>query len=728
MFLQKLAKLTYRFRKSVVSIWIALLLGLTVLSGQVGTSYSDAFTLPDSESKVANTLLEGFTPAAQKETGSGASATSTSKTKTTSASSTTGSTIQIVFATTDGVLTQSQLDTFLADISALDHVTSAQSPLIQGGGSLSANGKIGISNVQLDLDRRSNTSAIKEILKIASANTTSSFEIALYGPGVSNAETPSSSTSSELIGLGVAAIVLFVTFGSLVSALTPIFIAVFALGSSTATIGLLSNNVDISSNGPVLGALMGLSVGIDYALFVVTRFRQEIKNGKDTKTALELSMQTSGRSVLFAGIIVSFAVLGIFSVQLSVLDGLALSAFVAVLFSLAAALTLLPATLALLGSRINRLTLSRLGKGKAPLTGGWWAQTADLVAKRPWVWLISVSMSMLLLCIPTFSIQLGEVNAGSDQKGTTTRTAYDLISTGFGDGYLNPLTVVAKLSSTGSIAEVESVAAAITSDSGVESVTQAVLDESKELAVFSVYPSTSSEDDRTNQLIARLRATTIPDAIAGTELQVYVGGATAGIYDLASTVKSRLLAFIGAVIALSMLFMLVLFRSIAIPIKSGFMNLLSVGAAMGVVTAFFQWGWGASLIGAAVGPIEPFVPVLMFAILFGLSMDYEVFLVSRIQEDYLATGDNLGSVRRGLQSSAGIITAAASIMVAVFLAFLQADIRIIQELAIGLALAIVLDATLIRTILVPALMQLLGNRNWWLPAWLAKMLTQIKVE
>lgn len=722
--LERLSNFAYRFRKSVIGFWILLLIGLTVVSSQVGSDYTDSLTLPDSESKIANTLLEDFSPASAEPAPTDSEAADTSNSTTMTSA---GSSIQAVFASTDAALTEEQLADVIAEISQNEHVTSFQSPFTPGSGGISADGMIATSMVSLDVDRRESVTAIQDILDVAASYKTDTFQVAFAGNSVADAESPSSSTSSEIVGLIVAAIVLFLTFGSVVSALTPIVMAVIALGTATACISLVSNSVDISSNGPVLGALMGLSVGIDYALFIVTRFRQELAKGNNVKTSLTLAMKTSGRAVLYAGVIVSFAVLGMFAVQITVLDGLALSAFIAVLISLTAAMTLLPAFLAVLGTRINKLTLPILRNKKSSSENGVWSRIAGAVAKRPWPWLVAVSMSMLLLAAPAATIQLGQVNSGSDPVGTSTRTSYDLLTSAFGEGYLSPLTIAVEVPADARIDDIQSVADEIATDSGVDSVTTVVIDGSGELATFTVYPTTSSEDSKTGELIARLRGVTIPEAVGDSGLQVYIGGSTASTYDLASTVSSRLLAFIGAVIVLSMIFLMVLFRSISIPLKSGLMNLLSVGAAMGVVTVFFQWGWGADLIGAATGPIEPFVPILMFAILFGLSMDYEVFLVSKIREDYSTTHDNSGAVRRGLQSSAGIITAAASIMVAVFLAFLQADIRIIQELAIGLTVAILLDATLVRVLLVPALMQLLGDRNWWVPRFLDKWLPRLNI-
>lgn len=719
--LSRLSSFSFKHRKATIACWIAILIGLNLFSGRVGTDYANSLTLPDSESKTASTLLESFQPATQA-----GGSNSTAATTATTGSSGPETQFRVVFASKEAALTQAQLDPVIAAIGAVDHVSSIQTPFGPGG-SISSDGRIAFTSVTLDVDRRMSTATIKEIFGVADEYRSSTFRVEFIGGTVSDAESPPSS-SSEAIGLGIAAIVLFLTFGSLVSALTPIFIAIVAVGSSTAAIGLLSNSFDISDNGPVLGALMGLSVGIDYALFIVTRFRKEIKHGNDVKTSLDLAMRTSGRAVMYAGMIVCVAVLGLFAVRISVLDGLAISASVAVFFSLLAAMTLLPAVLASLGTRINRLTLPRRRPRKPREGEGWWARVAGTIARRPWTWLISVSLVLLLLCVPALSIQLGEVNAGSNAKGTTTRAAYDLLAQGFGAGSETPLTVVVQVPTTAIASDLQTVSDAIAQDSGVASVTPVTMDQSGALAAFTVYPTTDSEDERTFELITRLRGTTIPVAAGDTGLTAYIGGSTAGYYDLATTVSSRLVGFIGAVVLLSMLFLLVLFRSIAIPLKSALMNLLSIGAAFGVVTAVFQWGWGASYIGASVGPIEPFVPVLMFAILFGLSMDYEVFLVSKIHEEYLRTRDNGGSVRRGIESSAGIITAAASIMFAVFLAFVLSDMRIIQELAIGLAAAIVIDATLVRSILVPALMQLLGDRNWWLPVWLAKRLPTLTHE
>jgi RND superfamily putative drug exporter len=521
-----------------------------------------------------------------------------------------------------------------------------------------------------------------------------------------------------------------VVFGSFLAAILPLLTAAFALGVGVAVIGLLSHVLTMASFSSELSLLIGLGVGVDYALFIVTRYRQEIMRGATPEDAAVNSLDTSGRAVLFAGITVCIALLGMFALGVSFLYGVATAASIVVAFTVLAALTLLPALLALFGKRV--LT----GKQRRAVAAGEltttdespaWARWADILQKRPVVLAVSATVVMLLLAAPALSMRLGSSDAGSDPAGSTTFKAYDLLAQGFGAGFNGPLQLVAEVKGDGGKAAFTRVVDAVRKTDGVVAASAPVI-VGKNIALAQVYPKHSPQDAATSDLVKHLRTSVVPPAEQG-QVNVLVGGSTAIGIDFSKVLADKLPLFIGIVVLLSFLLLMAVFRSLAIPAMAAVMNLLSVAAAFGVVVAVFQHGWGAELIGVdRTGPIEAFLPVMVFAILFGLSMDYEVFLVSRIYEEWHKRGDNREAIKHGLAATGRTITAAAAIMVLVFGAFILGGERVIKLFGIGLAGAVFLDALIVRSILVPGLMLTVGKANWWLPSWLDRIVPRLNVE
>ncbi|MGE0506997.1 MAG: MMPL family transporter, partial [Solirubrobacterales bacterium] len=570
----------------------------------------------------------------------------------------------------------------------------------------------------------------EKLIDAAEANSGNGLEIKLGGEPILIAQ---ESTSPEGIGFLAAAIVLLIAFGSLVAAGLPLVIALFGLGiSSAGLIVLLANVIDVPNWTTAVSGLIGIGVGIDYALLVITRFRAALKEGKDRHDAVVEAVTTAGRSVIIAGSTVVIAVLGLFLTALPYMYGVAISASLAVLVVMLASITLLPAILAFLGPRVDKLRIPILGRrldkvegdGDSPA-----ARWSHAVQRRPWTAAIVATAILLALAAPALGMRLGFPDAGNDKPGTMTREAYDLISEGFGPGANGPLVIAAQLPDNGGEAAIDTLAKEIRADEGVSLVPPPRFNSGGSAAILTVVPTTSPQDEATTDLVHRLRDEVIPTALAGTGVRAEVGGVNAALEDQSEYITDRIPIFIIGVVGLSFLLLLVAFHSPLISLKAAIMNLLSVSAAYGVMTLVAQGGAVGELIGIDHEvPIAPFMPVMMFAILFGLSMDYEVFLVSRIREEYLKDGDTRRAVADGLAKTARVITAAAAIMVVVFLAFVASPEVFLKLFGIGLAAAIFLDATLVRMVLVPAVMQLLGSRNWWIPDWLERILPRIDVE
>ena len=699
-----LANWTFKHRKLVVVIWLVLLVGITGVSQRVGSAYSDSFTLPKTESKTALDLLTKYAPA-QK-----------------------GDSIQVVYAAKVGVLTAQEVAPIEAKLSKLHHVSSIDSPFGGRNGAISKDGKIGFSTLHLDvLGRQMSKADVVAIINTARSFSGSTVQVELLGSTIQQA-TQTKPGSSEGIALLAAAVILFITFGSLVATLIPLLVAVVGLGIASSAVGLLSHGISTAQFAPILASLVGLGVGIDYALFIVTRFRQGIHSGISVEDAVKTAVKTSGRAVLFAGIIVCIALLGLFTVRVSFLYGVAIAASLAVLITMSAALTLLPALLAMVGKRIDRFSIPGRSKQTHDIENGGWAKWSAAIQRRPIIWSVSATAVLILLCLPALSMRLGSADSGNDPKNTTTRAAYDLLAKGFGAGYSGPLMLVASIPQGADASVINQLESKISLDKDVAQVTPAYITPDHSLGIITVYSKSSPQSAATSDLIKRLRKTTIPSVMSNSPIHVYVGGIVAIFADFETVLSSKLPVFIGVVVLLSFLLLMILFRSLVIPLKAAVMNIFSIGAAFGVVVAAFQWGWAEPILGAKAGPIEAFLPIMLFAILFGLSMDYEVFLVSRIQEEWLKSHDNSAAVRRGLAATGGVITSAATIMFSVFIAFVFGGQRIIQEFGVGLAAAVLFDASVIRSALVPALMQWWGIANWWFPTWMDKFLPRISLE
>ncbi|HXQ88131.1 MAG TPA: MMPL family transporter, partial [Solirubrobacterales bacterium] len=571
---------------------------------------------------------------------------------------------------------------------------------------------------------------VKEIMDTARNAGGDGLQVEVGGSPAEEVRGEEEESFSEGIGVLAAVVVLLISFGSVVAMGLPILTALFALGVGVSAITLFTHVFDTAEFAPQLAFMIGLGVGVDYALFILTRFRNGLDEGMDKRAAAVAAVDTAGRAVLFAGITVIISLMGMLLLGLPFLYGVATAAAIAVLFTMIAALTLLPALLAIAGNWVNRLRIPFLGSGARSIDeGSWWFRWSRRIQRRPWIAAIVSGGLLLALCIPTLSLRLGTNDAGTDPAGTTTREAYDLLAEGFGPGFNGPFVLAAELPEKGNDEALQDLRGQLKSEEEVEAVTDVTLNPDKTVGVFQLYPTTSPQSEETTELLDRIRDDVIPPVESQTGAQVHVGGINAIFEDFGNAIAGKLPLFIGVVVLLSALLLMIVFRSIWVPLKAILMNLLSIGAAFGLIVAVFQWGWGASLIGVdATGPIISFFPIFLFSIIFGLSMDYEVFLMSRIHEEWEHSKDATESVTRGLALTGRVITAAAAIMVTVFAAFMIGEDRIIKLFGLGLASAVFIDAVIIRSVLVPAVMQLLGARAWWFPGWLDRILPRLHVE
>ena len=626
---------------------------------------------------------------------------------------------------------RAKISALLGKVARAPAVTAVVSPYsARGAAQVSRSGQIAYATVVFDAPQASlPVPDVTGVAHLAEAARAPGVQVDIGGPAVENALRPSVGISAG-VGVLAAAVVLFIAFGSLLAMLVPLAIAIAALVCGLMTTGLLSNAVTIPSACPTLGILIGLGVGIDYALFIVTRHRNNLKAGMFPRDAAAGALNTSGRAVLFAGTTVCIALLGMLVLRIGYISGLGIAAAITVLFTVAAATTLLPALLGFLGIRV----LSRRNAAAWPPPGprpaahpGPGHGLAAFIQRHPAPLAVAAAAVMLLLAIPVLSLRLGSSDAANDPASTTTHKAYELLAEGFGPGFNGPLQLVATTGSPAATAAFTRLADTLKTEPGIAAVSAPVPGHGASL--ISVIPTTSPEAKATSTLISTLRDSVIPAAEHGTSLRVYVGGVTAVNGDFATVITPKLLIFIGVILVLGFLLLMLAFRSLLIPAVAAVMNLLAAAASFGVLVAVFQYGWGLRLLNLGQpGPVESFLPVLMLAVLFGLSMDYEVFLVSRIREEWAHTGDNHQAVRTGQATTGRVIIAAATIMILVFSAFILSGQQVIGEIGIGLAAAVLLDAFLLRTLLVPALMHLSGRANWWLPGWLDRTLPHLSIE
>jgi RND superfamily putative drug exporter len=694
----------------VVVLWVIVLVAVMGISRAVGSRYANNFSLPGTDAQRAADLLSSRFPAQS------------------------GDSDQIVLHATRGTLAapvvRQRVEQMLGRVARLPHVTSVTSPYAPGSQAVSRDGTIGFATVLFD--QRANVlpvSAIKRVIATATAAGGSDLQIELGGQAVQFAQRTSIGYTA-LVGLGAAVVVLLISFGSMLAMGLPVVTALFGLGSGLGLIALLSQVLSMPDFSSELALMIGLGVGIDYALFIVTRYREAYgRNGRDVRAAVGEAMNTAGRAVIFAGTTVVIALMGMCLLGIGFLYGLAISSSVAVLLVLAASLTLLPALLTFLGARLGKPGLiARRREEPRQDRSSFWTRWIAAIQRHPWVAFVVSAAIMLVLASPALSLWLGNTDAGNDPKSQTTRKAYDLLAQGFGKGFNGPLLVAVKLRKPGEGAAVRQIASALAGTPGVAALTTPRLSPDGGVATISAYPTTSPQSQQTESLVRHLRRDVIPQVEHRTGAIAYIGGATAAQIDFSQVLANKLWLFIGIVVLLSALLLTVVFRSLLIPLQAALMNLLSIGASMGIVVAVFQWGWFGSVLGIAPGPIAAFLPVMVFAIVFGLSMDYEVFLVSRIHEEWTHGADSSAAVREGLIRTGRVITAAAAVMVAVFASFILGGNRVLELFGLALASAVFLDAVVIRCIMLPATLELLGQRTWWFPARLDRKLPRLAIE
>ncbi|MGW0393088.1 MMPL family transporter [Streptomyces sp. NPDC003042] len=713
-----IARWCMRHRLVTVLIWLFALGGTAAAATAAGTSFSNDYEVPGTESGQAHALLRDGFP------GQG------------------GDTDTVVWRTPDHQTARApdveqRMTRALHAIAALPGVGSVAGPYgadPESAARISRDGRTAYAVVTFDRAADSVPKAQAQAVVDAAKNEATradGLQVELGGRAIGLTEAPSAHLA-EVIGVAIAALVLFLAFGSLAASLLPIATALVSVGSAYFGITLLGHAMPVADFAPMLGTLVGLGVGIDYALFIVTRHRKGLGRGLAVDEAAESAVSTTGRAVVFAGATVCIALLGMLVLRLKFLNGVAVAASLTVVLTVAASVTLLPALLSFIGmralSRRERRKLAAEGPRSEPPTG-FAARWSAFVERRPKLLGAFATLVMVVLALPTLFLHLGTSDQGNNPAASTTRKAYDLLAEGFGPGTNGPLTVVARVDGAGARVAVDRLAEALRRTDGVASAGPAVFNRSGDTAVLTVVPDFAPQSRATSELVDTLREDVIPRAGRGSSMEVHVGGVTAGYDDFAEVIVGKLPLFVGVVIALGCALLLLAFRSIGIPLKAAAMNVAAVASSFGVVVAIFQWGWGSEAMGlGSAGPIEPFLPVIMVSVLFGLSMDYQVFLVSRMYEEWLATGDNQRAVRVGLAETSRVINSAAVIMIAVFLAFVLSGDRIIAMFGIALAAAVALDAFVLRTLLVPALMHLLGGANWWLPAWLDRRLPRISIE
>jgi RND superfamily putative drug exporter len=735
----------------VFGIWLPLLLIVNVLASAAGPAFSTDFKFPDSESAEVFEQLEAVSQERAGFTG------------------------QIVVRAPQGVNDpeiKSAFEGLLAKVDGFDGV-EVQSPY-DVPGQISQDGTIGFA--QLNITDRDQTEFLQfaedvEALDdglVSGDGAIGGLTIEYGGEVFAEFELP----ASDLYGLIAAMIILILAFGSVLAMGLPIGVAVFGLATGTAIVTLASHTLSMPDFTVQMVAMIGLGVGIDYALFIVQRFREGLQHGLEVNDAVVEAIDTSGRAVLFAGTAVLISLFGMFLMGLAFMNGLAVGAITGVLVMMLGSVTLLPAFLAIFGRRINATTRVALAsvvifivgaivgvvtKNPIPFLMGlvvaivvyavsfaipamrvalphrhqkpndqtFWYKWSRVIQHRPWPVLVGAVGILVLLTIPLFSIRLSFGDTGNLPERQTARRAYDLLAEGFGPGIGGPIVITVTGDAASDQATLDSFTATLASTEGVAPVPPTAVPLAPDLALIQIFPDSSPQEQETTDLVNRLR----DDVIPASGLDARVGGFTAGGIDFADYIAGRLPLLIGSVLILSFILLMAVFRSLLVPLKAVILNLLSIGSAYGGLVAIFQWGWGKSLIGVdKTGPIEPWIPMMMFAIVFGLSMDYEVFLLSRMKEHYDRTRDNALAVADGLAATARVITAAALIMVCVFLSFVIGDDRSLKMFGLGLAIAVAVDATVVRMLLVPATMELLGDRNWWIPRWLDRILPSIDVE
>jgi RND superfamily putative drug exporter len=723
--LHRLGRLAVRRRWFVLAAWLGAVVVAWAGAGAAGGGYSDDFRVPGVDSQRAvDVLTERFPEAA-------------------------GGSAQVVVHAADGDLAEPAGDRaitgLIGRLEALPRVVTVLDPRTVG--LVSQDGRTALARVQYDGDARElGGDAYARLEAAVEPTRAAGLQVELGGELPQSAERPETG-AAELLGVLGAVVILLVAFGSVIAMGLPIGIAAAGLGASTALVLVAGAVFDVPAESGTLATMIGMGVGIDYALFIVTRYRAELRAGLTVADAAGRAVATAGQAVVFAGGTVVIAICGLALAGIPAVTAMGLASAVVVAVMVLASITLLPALLGFAGLRLLHATLpwarrreatddewherlSRLG-ATTDLRPDRWQRWGRHVTRHPWPWLVGATLALLVVAAPLLSMRLGQTDAGTDPTSSTTRRAYDLTAEAFGPGFNGPLLLAVELSGDPGADEAALAALAdgLDADPAVAVAAPAEVNAAGDAAIMTVIPRGAPQDAQTADLVHRLRDDVVPSALEGTGSRAYVGGLTAVFIDLSDKVAGRLPVFIAAVVGLSFLLLMVVFRSVLVPLKAALMNLLSIGAAYGVVVAVFQWGWGRQLIGLdETVPIVSFVPMFMFAVLFGLSMDYEVFLLSRIREEHLAGRDNRSAVITGISSTARVITSAALIMICVFAGFVLGPQPIVKMFGVGLATAVLVDATVVRVVLVPATMRLMGTANWWLPRWLDRLLPHLDIE
>jgi putative drug exporter of the RND superfamily len=747
--LERIARTSFRHRWTVVVLWIIAIVVVGIVSSSLGTADEADFQLPDTESRQVLELLREASP--------------------TQAGSEGQLVVQVANGRVDDVVTRARIQAVVDDLGVVSDEIAVIGPFDEAARmQISDDGTIAFAQIRFpeQNSRGEMPPEAVRMIDIVDEARSADLRFELGGEYFVSFEPP----ESETIGLAAAIVILLLAFGSVLAVGLPIGVALAGIGTGIGLIGITSQVVVMPDFTTTLALMIGLGVGIDYALFIVTRYREHITMGDEPEAAAVAAIGTAGRAVLFAGVIVIISLLGMLLMGVQFIRGLGIGAALAVATTMVASLTLLPAFLGFVRRRIDHTTwyavlglvvfdlgllsfafgarqmlpvgaalavvLAVVGRfvpflrSDAPIrkpddsSANLWHRWSAFVQRHPWSMLTAGTAILAVLALPLFSMQLGNSDNGNLPEGQTARRAYDLIAEGFGPGFNGPLILAMRTPASATPEQTMAVTEALLATEGVQFASPPLTPPGSDVTLWQVVPTTGPQEEATNELIDRLRADVLPP----TGLPVLVGGTTAIFADFSDFLASRLPVFMGAVLLLSFLLLMAVFRSVLVPLKAVVVNLLSIGAAYGVVVAIFQWGWGGDLLNIGPGPIESFVPMMLFAIVFGLSMDYEVFLLSRMREEYMRTRDNSASVSEGLAVTARVITSAALIMVFVFGSFVFEDLRQIKLFGVGLAVAVLLDATVVRMLLVPATMELLGDRNWWLPGWLDRLLPTIDVE
>ncbi|MFG2449305.1 MMPL family transporter [Streptomyces sp. NPDC048512] len=691
----------------VITGWLLVLAAAFTARHAVGASYGDEVSLPGSRTAVGADLLERSDAAAGAPNG------------------------KVVLHVGSGRVSDHDtgLDATLDRLRDLPHVTAVSDPVT------SSDGATAYTTVSFDEKLKSLGHAYTERLDEATAPARDAgIEVAYGGDLHDIVRTPADDTLAEAVGVSAALVVLLLAFGSVAAALMPLVTALIGVGVGMGVVGIVAGTLTFATAAPTLATMIGLGVGIDYALFLITRFRQYLIDGEDPQAAVGRTTAVSGKAVLVAAVTVAVALLSLYACGLTMIGRLGLAATIAVVVTAAAALTLVPAAMGLVGRRVDLIRVRRRPVAESAGDHDGWHRYARVVARRPWTFFTAGFLLMALCAVPLFSLRLGHIDDGADPVGSTTRTAYDWLAAadgpGFGPGANGPFTLVVDLTrATGSADRVaDRLTDTLATTDGVARVTPPRPSRDGRLLVATVVPTTEPQSADTDALFATLTDTAVPEALKGTGASGYLTGTTAGRLAFRDTVTERLPLIIGIVLVAAFLLLTVVFRSLVIPLKAVVLNVLTTGASYGILVAVFQWGWGDSLLGVSEPvPIESYVPMMMFAIVFGLSMDYEIFLLSRIAEEWHATHDNERAVGTGLALTGRVISCAALIMTAVFLSFTGSPTVVVKMLALGLAVSVVLDATVVRLVLVPSLMFLMGRANWWLPRRLDRVLPRTTV-